>query len=98
MRSSRGFALSIAPTAVAFAVALSFAAPAAAEESDYQRRVLSRFVFLTAEQSLAAGHKICSVTRSGTPASDAVIMVSKDLQVSIPSAYYIVNAAVVHLC
>lgn len=98
MRSSRGFAFSSAPTVVALAAALSFAAPAAAEESDYQRVVLSRFAYLTAEQSLAEGHKICAVTRAGTPASDAVIMVTKDLQVSVPAAYDIVNAAVVHLC
>ncbi|MCT7661782.1 DUF732 domain-containing protein [Mycobacterium deserti] len=77
---------------------MPFAASAAADEGDYLRVVLSRFVFLNAEQSLAQGNKICDVTRGGVPASDAVIMTSKDLQVSVPAAYDIVNAAVVHLC
>jgi hypothetical protein len=98
MRTSRGFALPFVASLVAFAAPLISAAPAAAQESDYLRVVLSRFAYLNAEQSLAQGNKICAVTRSGVPAADAVIMTTKDLQVSVPAAYDIVNAAVVHLC
>jgi hypothetical protein len=98
MRTRRAFVIPSVAIGLVLSAAMSFAAPAAADEGDYLRKVLNRFAYLNAEQSIAEGAKICSVTRSGTPASDAVIMVSKDLQVSVPAAYYIVNAAVVHLC
>jgi len=55
------------------------------------------YAFLTEEQLRTEGTKICSALRSGTPASEAVIMVSNDLSVSVSAAGEIVSAAVVQL-
>jgi hypothetical protein len=80
---------------VASAVAL--AAPAAAvptpSEEGFVRPLLTRYVFLDEQRLLSEGYKICSVLRSGTPASDATMMVRNDLGVSVSAAGEIVSAA-----
>jgi hypothetical protein len=80
---------------VATAVALS--APAAADETAYLQRLQARYVFLSADQLLSAGAKVCSATRSGHTSADAVTMVRNDLGVSISAAGDIVSTAIVDL-
>jgi hypothetical protein len=46
---------------------------------------------------LSEGNKVCASARSGVPASDNTITVSKDLGVSTSAAYEIVVASVIHL-
>ncbi|WP_286137664.1 DUF732 domain-containing protein [Mycobacterium sp. IS-3022] len=77
--------------------AVVFAAPAAADQSEFVRKLQEQYVFLTAEQLIAAGDKVCAATASGVPASDAVMMVRNDLGVSVPAAGDIVSLAVVEL-
>jgi hypothetical protein len=79
------------------ATMLAFALPAAADEDDYLRMLQDRLTFLTTQELLSAGHKVCHATSSGMASSDAVNMVSKDLGVSVPVAVEIVSAAVVEL-
>ena len=71
------------------------AAPAAAGESEYLRRLQDRFTFLSTQQLLAEGEKVCKVLNQGTLSPTAVDMVSKDLAVSLSVAGDIVAAAAV---
>ena len=91
MKYMVGALLSVVPAAVAFA------APAAADEDEFVRTMQTSYAFLTDQQLRTEGAKICSVLGSGTPASEAVIMVRNDLGVSISAAGEIVSAAVVQL-
>lgn len=86
-----GALLSVLPAAVALA------APAAADEDEFVRTMQASYAFLTDQQLRTEGAKICSTLGSSTPASEAVIMVSNDLSVSISAAGEIVSAAVVQL-
>lgn len=86
-----GILLSLAAGAVAAA------APAVASEDEFVRTLQTRYAYLTDGQLRAEGAKICTVLGTGTPASDAVIMVRDDLGVSISAAGEIVSAAVVQL-
>ena len=91
MKYRVGALLSVVPAAVALA------APAVADEDEFVRSMQTTYAFLTDQQLRSEGAKICSTLRSGTPASDAVIMVSNDLSVSVSAAGEIVSAAVVQL-
>ncbi|WP_234783656.1 DUF732 domain-containing protein [Mycolicibacterium celeriflavum] len=82
---------------VAAVAAVGFAAPAAADQAEFVRKLQEQYVFLTADQLIAAGNKVCAATASGVPASDAVMMVRNDLGVSVPAAGDIVSLAVVEL-
>jgi hypothetical protein len=48
------------------------AAPAAVGESEYLQRLEDRFAFLSTQQSLAEGHKVCGVLDQGVGSSTAV--------------------------
>lgn len=80
-------------TAALAAIAVWGAAPAGAGESEYLRPLLERFPFLSAQQLLAEGYKVCHLMEQGFGASNAVPMVSKDLAVSLSVANEIVSAA-----
>lgn len=82
---------------VAAATAVAVAAPAAADESEFVRKLQEQYVFLSAEQLIAAGNKVCAAARSGVPASDSVMMVRNDLGISVPAAGDVVSLAVVEL-
>ena len=84
---------------VAVAVgAIGFAAPAAADTDDYLGPLQSKYVFLTSEQLLNEGAKVCAMTQRGEITPNAVAMVYYDLGVSISAAGDIVSAAVTELC
>jgi hypothetical protein len=79
------------------AVSLAFASPAAADSGDYLHAVQPVYTSLSAEQLLSEGLRVCSAVRSGMKAPDAVVMVQKDLAVSVAAAGDIAAAAAVHL-
>ncbi|HEX2286862.1 MAG TPA: hypothetical protein VHI10_18900 [Mycobacterium sp.] len=79
------------------ATALAVAAPAAADEAEYLHLVQPKYTFLSAEQLLSEGIKVCKASRAGMLSPDAVQMVQKDLAVSVGAAGDIVAAAVVTL-
>jgi hypothetical protein len=91
--------IAVVATAPAFAV-MAAQPPAQASESDYLAAVQPRFSFLSAQQLLAEGHKVCAAighTGNGMIAPDAVTMVYNDLQVSMAVAGDLVAAAIVDL-
>jgi hypothetical protein len=91
--------IAVVITALAFTV-MAAEPPAQASESDYLAVVQPRFSFLSAQQLLAEGRKVCAAighTGNGMIAPDAVKMVYNDLQVSMAVAGDLVAAAVVYL-
>lgn len=91
MRHLFGLLIAVAAAAVAFA------APASADQAEFVRKVQSQYVFLTADQIIAAGQKICAAAANGVPASESVMMVRDDLGMSVPAAGDVVSTAVVEL-
>jgi hypothetical protein len=82
---------------LAAAASMALAAPASADVEEYVRPLATRYVFLTDQQLISEGAKVCDAIRSGVNAADAAIMVRNDLGTSVSAAGEIVSAAVVHL-
>ena len=87
--------IGVVSSALAFAV--TTAAPAAADEHDYLRLLQPKYIYLSAQQLLDEGHKVCRVLSAGTISPDATTMVQKDLTVSLATAEDIVDTAAVQL-
>ena len=87
--------IALVATGVGFAVAA--AAPAAADESSYLKQLQPKYVFLSAQQLLDEGHKVCDAIHGGMTSPDAANMVQKDLAVSLAAGVDIVGAAATQL-
>lgn len=83
--------------ALSAASAIGLAAPAAADTSSYLQALAPRYAYLSDSQLLAAGQQACATARSGVPAADNTIAVSKSLGVSTSAAYEIVVNSINHL-
>lgn len=83
--------------ALAAAAATGLAAPASADTSSFLQALAPRYVFLSDDQLLAAGKQACATARSGVPASDNVVQISKQLGISTSAASEIVVASIHHL-
>jgi len=79
------------------ATSVAFAAPASAADDEYLHALQDSYPFLSPQELLSEGQKICNATRGGMNSTDALNMVVKDLQVTVPAAGNIVSAAVVNL-
>ena len=79
------------------AVSLGFAAPAAADTGDYLHALQDRYPSLSTQQLLSTGATVCNAASRGMNSPDMVIMVQRDIGVSVPAALDIVSAARVHL-
>jgi hypothetical protein len=87
----------IAVTASISALALTLAAPAQASEENFLKPLKARYVFLSPQQLLNAGYKVCQAESNGMSSADAANMVQKDLGVSVSASVDIVSGAVVNL-
>jgi hypothetical protein len=72
---------------------LAFPATAAADEGDYLRPLQDKYTFVSREQLLSEGSKVCDAMNSGVSATAAVSMVQRDLGVWLTPAVDIVAAA-----
>ena len=79
------------------ATTIGLAAPAAADTASYLQSVHPTYNYLSESQLLSAGHQACASARSGCPASDNTIKVSKDMGISTSAAYNIVVNSINHL-
>jgi uncharacterized protein DUF732 len=86
----------ITTAALAAGIAVGISAPAAASESEYLR-LKDNLTYLTTEQLLTEGYRVCGAIDNGVRSTDAVVMVMNDLRVSMDAALNIVAAAVVDL-
>ncbi|OBA99711.1 hypothetical protein A5662_15180 [Mycobacteriaceae bacterium 1482268.1] len=87
----------LAVPVAATAAAIGLASPAAADSTSFLQSLQPRYTYLSESQLLAAGNQACSAARSGIPASDNVIRVSKGLGISTSAAWEIVIASINHL-
>jgi hypothetical protein len=76
---------------------LGLAAPASAESNQYLDKLQPRYNYMSSAQLMAAGNKACSAMHSGMPASDVTVMMSKDMGVSMSTAYEITVNAINYL-
>jgi hypothetical protein len=84
--------------AALLALAVGSAAPAAADDAgDYLWLLKDRYRFLSAEQLLSEGYKVCAVIDQGVGSRYAAEMVQQDLDVSPGASMDIVSAATVEL-
>jgi hypothetical protein len=81
------------------ACSLVATAPARADAAEYVRLLDDKYTYLSTQQLLAEGYKVCAAfNRSGMTSSQAVNMVQKDLGgVALAVAVDIVGAAAVGL-
>lgn len=82
---------------LAAGAAIGVAPPAAAEESAYLNQLSPRLTFLSTEQLLTEGYKVCRYVSVGRPTADAIPMVMDDLQTSVSPALDIISAAIQQL-
>jgi hypothetical protein len=82
---------------VGAAMSLALAPAAAADSGEYLQGLAPKYAYLTPEQLLSEGTRVCKASRSGMIAPNAVVMVQRDLGVSVSAAGDIVAAAVVQL-
>ena len=80
------------------AAAVLSAPSAAADETEYLNKLQDRYEFLTPQQLLAEGQRVCAAEQSGTLAPARTMMVMNDLVVSSNAALNIVAAAEWDLC
>jgi hypothetical protein len=80
--------------AVAIGITMGSAAPAWATEDVYVQQLQERYPFLSADQLLTEGHRVCQVLSQGHTGTDALLMVKRDLSVSTSTASIIVGEAV----
>jgi hypothetical protein len=80
------------------AVAVLSAPSAAAGESEYLNKLQDRYAFLTPQQLLAEGQRVCAAEQSGVLSPARTTMVMNDLTVSPNTALEIVSAAEWELC
>jgi hypothetical protein len=92
--------MSLTRAAVAALAAVSLlAAPSAhADTASYLQPLHDRFTFLTDDQLMAEGNKVCQAADEGMRSADTVMMVRNDLAFSVSDAIDVVTAAIGDLC
>jgi uncharacterized protein DUF732 len=82
---------------IAAATSLAVAAPASADQRAYLTALAPRWAYLSPDQLLTEGHKVCNYINAGNTASAAADMVRADLTVNVDVASEIVITAVKQL-
>jgi len=83
----------------ALAAAAVLSAPsAAADDTEYLNKLQDRYEYLTPQQLLAEGQRVCAAERSGALSPAKTTMVMNDLAIGTTAALEIVSAAEWDLC
>jgi hypothetical protein len=89
----------IASVVSALVAAAVLSAPSVvADENEYLNKLQYRYAFLTPQQLLAEGQRVCAAERIGVLSPDKTAMVMNDLTVGANTALEIVSAAEWELC
>jgi hypothetical protein len=80
------------------AAAVLSAPSAAADETEYLNKLQDRYEFLTPQQLLAEGQRVCAAEGTGVLSPARTTMVMNDLTVGANTALEIVSAAEWNLC
>lgn len=89
---------SIGAISALFAAAVLSAPSAAADETTYLNKLQDRYEFVTPQQLLAEGHRVCAAEQAGVLSPGNTTMVMNDLTVGTNTALEIVSAAEWDLC
>ncbi len=81
----------------AAATSIAFAAPAAADQAQFVRKLQEQYVFLGADQLISTGNQVCAHAARGVSAAEMVMRVRDELGISTAAAGDIVSLAVVEL-
>ena len=95
--ASRWITGAFAIGALSAGAAIGLAAPASADSASYLEAVAPVYAYMSDSQLMSAGNQACSNARSGIPASDSTIAISKNMGISTSAAYEIVVNAMNHL-
>ncbi|HEY7053366.1 MAG TPA: hypothetical protein VH496_14715 [Mycobacterium sp.] len=87
----------ITAVTIALASALLAAAPAQADQGEYLKSLQPKYVYLSAQQLLDEGARVCALKSQGVDSIDAIGVIVKDLSVSVATAADIVSTAVAKL-
>jgi hypothetical protein len=87
----------IAVIAITSASAGIAAAPAQADQGEYLEKLQPLYVYLTPQQLLTEGQRVCAVKNAGADSMAAIDMVVNDFSVSVATAADIVSTAVAKL-
>ncbi len=74
------------------------APPASATQEEYLNALADKYQFLSDQQLITEGTRVCASEAAGTLAPDRTAMVQSDLQVNVNVAMEIVSAAEWNLC
>lgn len=78
--------------------AVLLAPSAAADQGEYLDKLAPKYKFLTSQQLLAAGNRVCAAEQAGLLSPAKTTMVMNDLTVGTNTALEIVSAAEWELC
>lgn len=78
--------------------AVVLAPSAAADQGEYLDKVQYKYKFLTPQQLLAEGNRVCAAEQAGVLSPGKTTMVMNDLKVGTNTALEIVSAAEWDLC
>jgi hypothetical protein len=78
--------------------AILCAPSAAADQVEYLDKLQDKYAFLTPQQLLDEGNRVCAAERAGSLSPDKTTMVRNDLNVAVSVALEIVSAAEWELC
>jgi uncharacterized protein YaaQ len=81
----------------AAATSVILAPAAAATHDEYTETLQEKLVFMSEQQLIDEGYRVCAASAGGMPAGNITMMVIEELDVSA-SAMEIVSAASRHLC
>lgn len=90
MKSVLGIVLA---AGVAICPAIALAPVAAADESGYVNELAPRLAYLTNDQLLAEGYRVCRYVSVGRPTADAIPVVMKDLDITVAASMEIISAS-----
>lgn len=82
---------------IAAATSLAVAAPASADQRAYLTALAPRWAYLSPNQLMSEGYKVCNFVDAGNTASSAADMVRADLTVNVDVASEIVITAIKQL-
>lgn len=83
---------------VVFGAAVLVAPSAAADQGEYLDKLQYKYKFLTTQQLMAEGNRVCAAEQAGVGPPARTMMVMNDLTVSTNTALEIVSAAEWELC
>lgn len=89
--------ITLGAVSAAAASAIGLAAPASADSDTFLQTLQPIYAYMSESQLMSAGNQVCSLARSGVPASEIVPILVNEYALSASASYEIVAASTIHL-